>query len=201
MIGHSLGAAAVGAWLNETQRDLRAVLVAPPTSVERYSGYFARSMGIAEPVRRAMQERFERSLGKRWSEFELPGSVANVRASMLVVHDEDDRDVPLKSGLALARAWKDARLCVTRGLGHRRILRASEVVRDAVDFIANRVVFAPPPARGETLPYGARRPSSDLANDRKQETAMKRNRPFENTPRVLAVAVAFFGGLGALGYA
>jgi hypothetical protein len=30
---------------------------------------------------------------------------------------------------------------------------------------------------------------------------MKRNRPFENTPRVLAVAVAFFGGLGALGYA
>ena len=30
---------------------------------------------------------------------------------------------------------------------------------------------------------------------------MKRNRPSENTPRVLAVAVAFFGGLAALGYA
>src|SRR5260221_14132944 len=61
MIGHSLGAAAVGAWLNETRRDLRAVLVAPPTSVERYSGSFARRPGIPETVRRAMQEHFERT--------------------------------------------------------------------------------------------------------------------------------------------
>lgn len=30
---------------------------------------------------------------------------------------------------------------------------------------------------------------------------MKRNRPSENTARVLAVAVAFFGGLAALGHA
>lgn len=30
---------------------------------------------------------------------------------------------------------------------------------------------------------------------------MKRIRPSENTPRVLALAVAFFGGLAALGYA
>jgi pimeloyl-ACP methyl ester carboxylesterase len=157
-IGHSLGAAAVGAWLNETRRDVRAVLVAPPTSVERYSGYFARKLGIAEPVRRAMQERFERALGKRWAEFELPGSVANARAPMLVVHDEEDRDVPFASGLALARAWTGARLLATRGLGHRRILRAREVVQDAVDFVSDRVVFAPPPARGEKLPYGAPAP-------------------------------------------
>jgi pimeloyl-ACP methyl ester carboxylesterase len=30
-VAHSLGAGAVGAWLNETRRDMRAVLVAPPT--------------------------------------------------------------------------------------------------------------------------------------------------------------------------
>jgi hypothetical protein len=30
---------------------------------------------------------------------------------------------------------------------------------------------------------------------------MKRNRPTENTPRVVALAIAFFGGLAALGYA
>lgn len=157
-IGHSLGAAAVGAWLNETRREVRAVLVAPPTSVERYSGLFARKLGIAEPVRRAMQERFERALGKRWAEFELPASVANARAPMLVVHDEGDRDVPFASGLALARAWRGARLLATRGLGHRRILRASEVVQDVVDFVSDRVVFAPPPARGDKLPYGAPAP-------------------------------------------
>jgi len=34
-IGHSLGAAAITAWLNDTGRSLRAVLIAPPTSIER----------------------------------------------------------------------------------------------------------------------------------------------------------------------
>jgi pimeloyl-ACP methyl ester carboxylesterase len=153
MIGHSLGAAAIGAWLNETRRELRAVLVAPPTSVERYSGYFARRAGIPERVRRAMQEHFERTLGRRWAEFELPGAVAHVRAPMLVVHDRGDAEVSFGAGLALARAWKGARLRATEGLGHNRILRDPEVVRDAVDFIANRVVFAPPPAKGERAPF------------------------------------------------
>jgi pimeloyl-ACP methyl ester carboxylesterase len=158
LIGHSLGAAALGAWLNETGRPVRAVLVAPPISVERYSGYFARRLGIAEPIRRQMQEHFERALGRRWSEFELPGAVAKVRAPALVIHDRDDHEVTFGSGLALARAWKGARFVATRGLGHRRILRAPEVVQDAIDFIADRVVFAPPPARGESQPFFAPAP-------------------------------------------
>ena len=157
VIGHSLGAAATGAWLNHTRRALRVVLVAPPTSVERYSGYFARKLGIPEPVRRAMQERFERRLGRRWSEFELPHSVQNVRGEALVIHDAGDREVAQSSGLALARAWPGAAFVGTLGLGHRFILRDPGVVRDAVDFISKRVVFAPPPARGASA-FGAPAP-------------------------------------------
>lgn len=153
IVGHSLGAAAAGAWLNENARAMRVVLVAPPTSVARWSRFMAHRMGIAEPVRRAMQERFERRYGYRWDAFELPRSVANVKASALVIHDEGDRDVSFASGLALARAWPGARLVATRGLGHNRILRAPEVIADAVDFVAGRVVFAPPPARGELSAY------------------------------------------------
>ena len=154
LVGHSLGAAAVGAWLNQTRSELRAVLVAPPTSVERYSGYFARRLGISEPVRRAMQERFEHTLGLRWSQFELPQAVACVRAQALVIHDAGDREVAQSSGLALARAWRGARFVGTRGLGHRLVLRDASVVGDVVDFIADRVTFAPPPASGSST-YGA----------------------------------------------
>ena len=131
--------------------------ISPPTSVERYSGYFARKLGISERVRRAMQERLERMHGRRWSDFELPQGVAQVGAKALVVHDADDREIPQWSGLSLARAWKDAKFIGTRGLGHRRVLRDDDVVRDAVDFIADRVVFAPPPARGDVA-FGAPAP-------------------------------------------
>jgi pimeloyl-ACP methyl ester carboxylesterase len=144
IMGHSLGAAAAGAWLNETRREMRAVLIAPPTSMQRYSGWFARKLGLPEALRREMQQRFERRLGTRWDEFELPQSVSGVRAKALIVHDAGDREVAPSSGLALARAWPDARLLRTEGLGHRAILRDPEVVQDAVDFITDRVVFARP---------------------------------------------------------
>lgn len=157
-IGHSLGAAALGSWLNQTRREMRVVLVAPPTSVQRYSGYFARRLGIPERIRSRMQQRLERRLGKPWKDFELPGSVAQVRAQALVVHDAGDRDVAFSAGLALARAWPGARLLRTGGLGHRGILRDPSVVRDAIDFLADRVVFAPPPGRGEALAFSAPSP-------------------------------------------
>lgn len=153
MIGHSLGSAAVAAWLNANGREVRTVLIAPPTSVQRYSGFFARRLGLREPVRRAMQERIERRYGRRWQEFELPQSVAKVRAPALVVHDAEDNFVNIASGLALARAWRGARFVRTQGLGHRAVLRDEAVVRDAVDFIADRVVFPPAPARGETSAF------------------------------------------------
>ncbi len=158
VVGHSLGAAAAGAWLNVSGREARAVLIAPPTSLERYSGFFARKLGIPERVRRAMQERFERALGQPWKDFELPQSVAKVRASALVIHDLGDAEVAAASGIALARAWPGARFVGTRGLGHRGVLRDASVAHDVVDFIAERVVFAPPPQHGHARTFGAPAP-------------------------------------------
>src|SRR5438105_12113310 len=157
-IGHSLGAAAITAWLNDTGRSVRAVLIAPPTSIERWARFFARRLGLAERLRGALQREFERRLGRRWHDFELPQAVANVRAPALVIHDADDDDVTVASGLALARAWRGAGFVRTRGLGHRAILRDPAVVADAVDFIARRVAFAPAPAAGERSAFRAPAP-------------------------------------------
>lgn len=153
LVGHSLGAAAVGAFLRTSGRAIRCVLIAPPSSLIRYSGHFARMLGIPERIRREMQERFERRFGVAWSDFELPRSVVSIRAPALVIHDARDRDVPFASGLAIARAWPDARLVRTDGLGHRAILKDAGVVQDTVDFLRAEVVFAPPPASGERAAF------------------------------------------------
>ena len=148
LLGHSLGAAAVGSWLNGSGRDIPAILVAPPASVLRYSHLFARRLGIPEKVRRAMQERLERRIGRPWTDFELPAAVAKTRSRALVIHDAQDGEVPFSAGLGVARSWPGAALLRTHGLGHRAILRDPQVVRDAIDFLQRRVVFAPPPAEG-----------------------------------------------------
>ena len=187
LIGHSLGAAAAGAWLNANKREMRTVLIAPPISIERYSGWFARKLGLPESVRSQMQQRFERRLGHRWDEFELPQSVRNVRAKALVVHDAGDREVTPASGLSLARAWPGARFLRTEGLGHRAILRDPQVATDVVDFIANRVVFSPPPTRGEASAYVEPAPSAE-------GDAMKK-RMEEQSLRTLTLAVVGFVAL------
>ena len=155
LIGHSLGGAAIASALrgSATATEMRAVLIAPPSSVIRYSKFFARYLGISERIRDAMQWRFEQRTGVAWQEFELPHSVARIRAKALVIHDRDDRDVGIDSGLAIARAWPDARFHETRRLGHNRILRDREVIQHTVDFLGNRVEFQRPPAAGERSAY------------------------------------------------
>jgi pimeloyl-ACP methyl ester carboxylesterase len=55
---------------------------------------------------------------------------------LLVVHDAGDREIPVRGGEALAKAWPGAEFEETSGLGHYRILQDSAVVRMAVDFVA-----------------------------------------------------------------
>ena len=64
-----------------------------------------------------------------------------------MIHDRADTEVRSTAGLALARAWPGAAFVATRGLGHRGVLRDAGVVQDVVDFVADRVVFTPPPPR------------------------------------------------------
>jgi hypothetical protein len=52
----------------------------------------------------------------------------------LVVHDRGDRFTPSTDGAAIAAAWPSARLRLTDGLGHRRLLSDPAVVADVVDF-------------------------------------------------------------------
>jgi pimeloyl-ACP methyl ester carboxylesterase len=152
LVGHSLGCAGIGIALRHDLahlRDVRVVQIAPPASLIRYSHFFARTMGIPERIRDAMQWRLEQKIGVRWNEFEMPRAAASLTAKALVIHDQSDREVRIENGLAVARAWPDARFKRTFGLGHRRVLRDPHVIGATLDFIADRVEFSPPPQPDE----------------------------------------------------
>jgi pimeloyl-ACP methyl ester carboxylesterase len=54
----------------------------------------------------------------------------------LIVHDEDDEEIPFEHGLALARAMPGAQFLPTRGCGHQLVVRNPEVVDRVVRFLA-----------------------------------------------------------------
>src|SRR5258706_11106301 len=138
VLAHSLGAAAAGFALARGLPVRNAVLVSPPSDVAGYSRRFARWHWIPEPVRRSMQAAIEERYGVRWEELEVERVAARVSARALVIHDREDSVVPWRHGQRVARAWPGARLLVTQGLGHGRILRDEAVARAAADFVAGK---------------------------------------------------------------
>ena len=142
VIAHSLGAAATAFALSRGLPVRNAVLIAPPSEVAGYSRRFARWHWVPEPVRRSMQAAIEERYGVRWEELEIERLAQRIHARALVIHDREDPIIPWRHGQRVARAWSGARLHLTRGLGHGRILRDEGIAKTAADFIAGRSSIA-----------------------------------------------------------
>lgn len=54
---------------------------------------------------------------------------------VLVVHDIEDKIIPINAAIANARAFEQSRFMTTQGLGHNRILKHEAVVNAVTDFI------------------------------------------------------------------
>lgn len=140
IIAHSLGCIATS-WALERAalpKAPRLVFIAPAGSPTQFTRHFAQLLGLSEPTRAAMAERIEQRYGVRFEEIEMHGTAHRRGEPLLVLHDEEDRDVPVSSGRALVERWKGSRMITTRGLGHRKILRDEAVVEAAAAHIEER---------------------------------------------------------------
>lgn len=142
VIAHSLGAAATALSVSWGLAARRLVFLAPPADPPAWIAPLARALALRADVMAELQARSERRLRLRWTDLDVRNVARGMTAPLLVVHDQDDQTVPWREGAAIAAAWPGAQLVTTHGLGHRNIVRAPQVVRDVVAFVAGQ---APPP--------------------------------------------------------
>lgn len=144
IIAHSMGGMAVALALSASPApDARLVFVAPPIDPARFAAHFASQLGIGPEVSLRLRGRVERRYGRSMDDLAGARLAAQLTSPLLIIHDEEDRDVPIDSGRALQRAWRGAELHATRGLGHRRVLRDRSVVATAVSFVSPRAHLQP----------------------------------------------------------
>lgn len=150
VVAHSMGGAAVMFALHRALIEKRAssepgvraprlVFVAPPIDLHDFVGSVSSELGLSGDTQRALTSLVERRIGRRMSDLHALSHAREMSAPLLVLHDEQDRAVPLACGESLVEAWPGAVLHKTRGLGHMRILRDPGVVATAVDFLRGRV--------------------------------------------------------------
>ncbi len=136
VIAHSVGSAATVLALSDGLDVGRVALVAPPARAEVFVRGVADMLGLAMGGRRAMLHEVQRRAGVPFDRLDGPRLAATMTIPALVLHDRGDQQVPSADGKAIAEAWPDARLHLTDGLGHNRILLDPDVVTAVADFLA-----------------------------------------------------------------
>ena len=137
VIAHSFGSAATTLALSQLppRYSPRLVYLSPPEDFDFFTASFARILGIPFDLATRMQQEIERSFEIDWSKMRGRVVAPAMSAPLLVIHDEDDDEVPSHYGRTLAGAWPEAKLMITKGLGHRRILRDERVIDETVKFL------------------------------------------------------------------
>jgi len=136
VLAHSLGCTAASIVVREHLTTRRVVLVAPNHDFTVYTRGFATMVGLSERTRLSLVRTIEDFCERAIADFDLHTLGAD--GSMpptLVVHDTRDKETPHAVGAAVADAWPGARLVLTEGLGHQRILADEGVVELAVEHL------------------------------------------------------------------
>ena len=135
VLAHSLGGAATTLALSQGLQIERAVFISPPSDPREFLRIFSSALGISDEVRARVQARVERRLGMTMESMQATVHAPSMEIPLLVIHDQDDKEVPVHVGRSVAKAWPSAELVISRGLGHQRILRDEAIKNVAVSFI------------------------------------------------------------------
>ncbi len=134
-IAHSVGAASTTLALVRGLECDRVVLIAPPQEPSLYLSRLGGWLGFTPRVIERTQRNLEKRFQQQFDEVATPVLATRLSQPVLILHDQQDRVVPVTAGRALLAAWPEARMIETEGLGHSRILRDANVVATAAEFL------------------------------------------------------------------
>jgi pimeloyl-ACP methyl ester carboxylesterase len=135
IVGHSFGAGASVIALNRGLRADRAVFISGPSSIVTVIERWGRHDGLPESELPEFVRMVEREVGEGVEFMDVIQIVPSLQTRALIIHDRNDKEIPLTEGLAVASAWKGSTMLVTERFGHRRIMLAGDVVQAVVEFL------------------------------------------------------------------
>ena len=134
-VGHSLGGMTL---MNAVKRGLnikKVVIIGSGDKIKDVLLDFVKSMKFNENVADKMKVYFENKFGESLETYAASEAAKNVMIPTLVIHDENDYEVPIFCGKNIFENLPNAEMIVTKRLGHRKILGDKDVIEKAINFI------------------------------------------------------------------
>lgn len=140
IVAHSLGAAATVIYLNELTSDTpsRLVLLSPAGDLGREISQICAAIGLSSKAQRELRKYAELRLGRFIDACSTSKNLPSIGVAPLIVHDADDRVVPVEVFRDIEDSVRSARMLITSGLGHRGVLRSNDVIAAVVSHLSDQ---------------------------------------------------------------
>ena len=134
-VGHSLGAMAV---LNSIKQGLtlkKAVIIGSGDIITDIINVFVNKIELKPKMVKKMKYYFLKKFGEDIDYYSASVAAKSVKIPTLIIHDTEDREVPVSCAHNIRQNTKQGELLITNGLGHTRILKDNFVVNSIIEFI------------------------------------------------------------------
>ncbi len=134
-IGHSLGGMSL---LNAVRKGLKIKRLAIIGSGDRIKDIFddfVQELQLDPTISDLMRIHFETKHHAVMDSFSSHHSAKVISIPVLVIHDEQDDEVPVACAQHIYQNLKDGELMITKNLGHRKILGNEKVIEKVLNFI------------------------------------------------------------------
>lgn len=134
-IGHSLGGMSV---LNAIKQGLnvkKAVVIGSGDKITDILIDFVDKLGLKHSIVNKMKMFFEQKFGVPMEDYAAHEAAKKVNIPTLVIHDEEDNDVPVFCAHNIHKHLSDGQIMITQKLGHRKILGDPAVITKIISFI------------------------------------------------------------------
>lgn len=138
VIGHSLGGMAV---LNSISflTVKKAITIGAGDIITDILEGFIEKIQLKNHQVAKMKAFYHKKFGQDIDTYSSHLAAKNIKIPTLIIHDTEDKDVPVSCAYEIRKNLEFGELLVTNGLGHTRILKDPSVVSKIIDFIQKDV--------------------------------------------------------------
>lgn len=135
IIAHSFGCAATALAADNGLITQKIVLISSPFDLQDIFDRFSNFMQLSPKSKYYFQHFVETEARLNVKETRIHELIARIPHPIMVIHDQDDPEIPYSDALKLTQNLAHVNFVATKGLGHRRILKSSQVVEQVIHFM------------------------------------------------------------------
>jgi len=136
IVAHSFGVLASALSIKKKLDLNKLVCISSPTSAKYLLQSYCDKLQFSKKVQQGLLSCFKNEFGENlWEDISAIENLKDSEKSILIIHDQDDVDVPIKCSEELHQALKKSVFMQTEKLGHRRILQNPQVIEKITMFM------------------------------------------------------------------